>query len=293
MPTAVDAPPDEAWLELPDGALRWLDGRCRIGRQADNDLVLEDASVSRRHAVIEGQAGGFMLSDLRSSNGTYLNRVPIARAVHLQDGDELGFGKLAVRFRCTRPVGPRVNGEHPLDVTQRIDEAWERSCWLMVADLASYSALIAAHGNRGAVEHFQGWIAGLRPLIEGHGGVINSYVGDAVFAWWPEQPESAAQLQAALAAIAAWRPTSPAAFRLSLHHGTALFTRSERGEELAGRDVNFVFRSDKVAKSLEATTILSAAAVRTLGLEGRCRLLGQAQVDGIEGIFAFYDAPDH
>jgi class 3 adenylate cyclase len=143
------------------------------------------------------------------------------------------------------------------------------------------------------VERFQGWIAGLRPLIEGHGGVINSYVGDAVFAWWPEQPGAGDELRSALAAIEAWRNSSPATFRLALHHGSALFTRSERGEELAGRDVNFVFRSDQVAKALGVATILSDAAVRSLGLHDRCRQLGEAQGrTGIEGRFRFFSTPE-
>ena len=58
MRPATEAPPNEAWLELPGGAMHWLSGRCTIGRQEDNDLVLADASVSRRHALIEPGAGG-------------------------------------------------------------------------------------------------------------------------------------------------------------------------------------------------------------------------------------------
>ncbi len=292
MRPATEAPPNEAWLELPGGAMHWLSGRCTIGRQEDNDLVLADASVSRRHALIEPGAGGFALSDLRSSNGTYVNGVPLSRQMQLQDGDELGFGRLVARYRCNRPAGPRDRQETAVDATVRVEDSRERACWLLLADLVSHSALIAAHGNRGGLERFQGWIAGLRPLIEGNGGVINSYVGDAIFAWWPEQPGADAGLRAALAAIEAWRPASPAPFRMAVHHGTAVCTRSERGEELSGRDVNLIFRSDKVAKALGSETVLTADAVRSLGLEGRCRPLGQVAVEGIPGPVTFLGAPD-
>ena len=44
----------------------------RIGRALDNDIVLEDASVSRHHAVIESRNGGHVLRDLGSQNGTWL-----------------------------------------------------------------------------------------------------------------------------------------------------------------------------------------------------------------------------
>lgn len=286
------APPNEAWLELPGGGLHWLAGRCTIGRQDDNDLVLADASVSRRHALIEAGPGGYALSDLRSSNGTYVNAVPLSRQLQLQDGDELGFGRVVARFRCNRPGGPRDRQATPVDATVRVEDTRERSCWLVLADLASYSGLIAAHGNRGGLARFQGWIAGLRPLIEGNGGVINSYVGDAIFAWWPDQPGADAGLRAALAAIGAWRAASPAPFRLAVHHGTAVFTRSERGEELSGRDVNLIFRSDKVAKALGSDTVLTAEAVRSLGLADRCQPLGEVAVDGIPGRVAFLGAPE-
>ena len=88
------------------------------------------------------------------------------------------------------------------------------------------------------------------------------------------------------------RPASPAPFRLAVHHGTAVFTRSERGEELSGRDVNLIFRSDKVAKALGSDTVLTAEAVRSLGLADRCRPLGEVAVEGIPGRVAFLGAPD-
>ncbi|MFM9081144.1 MAG: hypothetical protein ACKOTE_13620 [Opitutaceae bacterium] len=151
--------------------------------------------------------------------------------------------------------------------------------------------MIERHGNRGALERFHGWIAGLRPLLEGNGAVINSYVGDAILAWWPDEAGTPARVAKALAAIGTWRPASPALFRLALHRGSAVFTRSDRGEELAGRDVNFVFRSDKVATALGSDTVLSEPAARALGPAAGCAPIGETEVDGIPGRFAFFGAP--
>lgn len=286
-----DLTPHESWLELPSGALHWLEARCAIGRDGGNDLVLADASVSRRHAVIEpAEGGGRILSDLRSSNGTYLNGVPLARPARLQDGDELVFGKATARFRCIRPAGPDAR-EVTWEATVPVDYSVERPCWLLLADLASYPALIERHGSRGAMERFQGWIAALRPLLEGNGAVINSYVGDAVLAWWPDESGSAERLTSALVAIESCRQTSPVAFRLALHRGSAIFTRGERGEELAGRDVNFVFRSDKVAKILGSDTVLSEPAAKAMEAIACCRPLGEAEIEGIPGRFSFYGSP--
>ncbi len=65
--------------------------RIRLGRGSDNDVVLSDVSVSRYHAEIRRETGGWVIQDLKSTNGVELNRGPIERAP-LQPGDRLGIG---------------------------------------------------------------------------------------------------------------------------------------------------------------------------------------------------------
>ncbi len=290
-PTAAPALA-ESWLELPGGRLFWLKGRCAIGRHGDNDLVLDDATLSRHHALITAGPAGGRLTDLRSSNGTYLNRTPVTRPAVLRDADEIRFGDYVVRYRCTRPAGFTIAGGGP-DTTRRIDDVRERICWLLLADVAGYSALIAEAGSEGALRRLQTWIGDMRPLIEQNGGQINSYVGDAIFAWWPADADGATpgRILAALAALAAYRARSPVAFRVVVHQGPVLFTRSDRGEELTGQDVNFVFRAEKIAKQLGAPAMLSEAACRSLKVIEHCAAVGSSRVDGIEGAFTFYAPP--
>src|ERR1700730_11336717 len=66
--------------------------RVRLGRGADNDIVLSDVSVSRFHAEVrrDGQ-GAWSVHDLKSTNGVELNRVAVQMAP-LQAGDRLGIG---------------------------------------------------------------------------------------------------------------------------------------------------------------------------------------------------------
>ncbi len=280
----------ESWLELPDGRLFWLTGSCAIGRHLDNTLVLAATSVSRHHAMLAADAAGYSISDLRSSNGTYVNRAPVTRPTLLQDGDEVRLGDAVFRYRCTRRPEVDTRTLQP-DRTRRIEDVRERACWLLLADVAGYSALNTELGSKAALQRFQGWISGMRPLIERHSGLINSYVGDAIFAWWPGDTTSPLQVRAALAAIETWRAESPLPFRVVVHHGSVLFTRSERGEELSGQEVNFVFRSEKVAKSFGAAVMFSESAVQTLQLAGRCTPLGAATVEGIPGRFVFFAPP--
>lgn len=68
-----------------------------IGRSPHSDLFLDDVTVSRHHARILHDASGFMVEDLNSLNGTYVNRKRIERH-QLLDGDELQIGKFKLAF---------------------------------------------------------------------------------------------------------------------------------------------------------------------------------------------------
>ena len=62
-----------------------------IGRDGENDLVLDDRRVSRRHAEIRLRLGRYTLYDLQSTNGTYVNGRRVAEIV-LSDGDRVQIG---------------------------------------------------------------------------------------------------------------------------------------------------------------------------------------------------------
>jgi pSer/pThr/pTyr-binding forkhead associated (FHA) protein len=63
-----------------------------LGRAVDNDIVVADASVSRRHATIVPQDGGFALRDLASQNGTFLRGQRIDGSRQLANGDDVRLG---------------------------------------------------------------------------------------------------------------------------------------------------------------------------------------------------------
>jgi pSer/pThr/pTyr-binding forkhead associated (FHA) protein len=64
----------------------------RLGRHPDSEIMLDDITVSRRHAAIERTPEGYVVVDAGSLNGTYVNQERIDRAV-LHHGDELQVGK--------------------------------------------------------------------------------------------------------------------------------------------------------------------------------------------------------
>ena len=67
------------------------------GRHPDSDIFLDDITVSRRHAEIAQEGDGFVVRDVGSLNGTYVNRERVEEC-ELVDGDELQVGKYKLAF---------------------------------------------------------------------------------------------------------------------------------------------------------------------------------------------------
>jgi pSer/pThr/pTyr-binding forkhead associated (FHA) protein len=76
--------------------------RALVGRDASCDVVLDDKSVSRRHACFERRAGGWAVVDQGSANGTFVDGEPV-RDAPLRDGQELRLGLIALRVEIESP----------------------------------------------------------------------------------------------------------------------------------------------------------------------------------------------
>jgi len=68
----------------------------RVGRGHAADLRLDEPSVSRRHAILEGGVKPRILDD-RSSNGTFVNGARVQQAT-LSNGDEIAVGRVVLRY---------------------------------------------------------------------------------------------------------------------------------------------------------------------------------------------------
>lgn len=98
--------PVVGWLVALDGLQKGEDFRIREGQNAigcdpSSDVVLNDSTISGRHASLRYREGKFILTDLDSTNGTYLNdgKESIARE-ELKDNDLVRFGDIRLKFKC-------------------------------------------------------------------------------------------------------------------------------------------------------------------------------------------------
>lgn len=97
-----DLPPGVGSLVMRNGpiagtALPLPEGLTRLGRHHESEIMLDDITVSRRHAEIEWTSNGYVVRDAGSLNGTYVNgrRVDEVALVH---GDEVQVGKYRLIF---------------------------------------------------------------------------------------------------------------------------------------------------------------------------------------------------
>lgn len=91
---------DGGTSDRPPGAAFAVAGVCAIGRDLDNEIVFQDATISGRHAVLMRRDGAWWLEDLASTNGCMVNGM-VLRHRHpalVRSGDVIQVGNVQLRF---------------------------------------------------------------------------------------------------------------------------------------------------------------------------------------------------
>lgn len=104
----------EAALIGPSGRTSLGPTGITLGRQPDNALVVNDAKASSHHAEIRPNGDSYTITDLRSTNGTFVNeqRLPPQVPQPLRNGDKIRIGDLTFTYEVTgvAPIAPTVYG---------------------------------------------------------------------------------------------------------------------------------------------------------------------------------------
>lgn len=93
------------------GQIFELRGEARLGRHRSNAIVLSDGKVSRNHARLDPIHGTYILTDLGSANGTFVNGVRIKQPVRLRDSDLILVGETQLLFHTG--LSPRPGERSP------------------------------------------------------------------------------------------------------------------------------------------------------------------------------------
>ena len=275
------------WLENSAGEQFPIVGTCALGRAPTNQIVLADHRASRQHALVRAQEQNqYWLVDLQSRHGTFLNGRRVGQPALLLDGDSIGIGAGTLTFRQPAFISPGTAGNpgfDPAALGLRLDP-----CWLLLAHFEGSAGLPAAVSDEEISGLTDGWLAACRQLLEECGGSIDKVFGDGCLACWPTGDGADGQVVQAVAALQRWQDDTRLPFRIVLHYGTVARGGAALGPAgLAGREVNFILRMEKLAGQLREPRLLSEAAASLLAGQLELTAAGRHPLPGYEGEFGF------
>src|SRR5712691_7621608 len=186
---SVGARQGMAWLEQPSGERRYVQSELRIGRGEQNDLRLDDASVSRYHAFLRRVDGRYLLSDVGSQNGTFVNGRRVHAPSALQSGDRIRAGTTELTFHLDAPLGLPPTGDDPsttMSVTSSglpLEEYVQgdlRIVTVLFLDLQGFTAMSEKMPPYQVTQVMNRCFERLTATVARFGGYVDKYVGDAM-----------------------------------------------------------------------------------------------------------------
>lgn len=285
MMNVIDA---SAWLERDDASTVPIVGSCAIGRAPTNQLVLADEKASRKHALVHKQGENeYWLVDLGSSNGSYLDGRRVSQPMALRNGAVIRIGSSSLVFR-QRGASAATTGE-PHWSTETLQDIRIAPCWLLLADIQGSTELSLGLPVEQVPVVTGRWFADCKQVLEANGGAINKYLGDGFFAYWIARGATVDPMVRALTELKRLQAVGQPRFRVVLHHGdVSMGGAASMGEEsLAGPEVNFVFRMEKLAGSLGHANMISEIAAAKLVGRLETEGAGRHPLSGFEGEFSF------
>ena len=183
-------------------------GRSCKGVDPQKRILVQDAQISRDHAVISRRAQQLQISD-RSKNGTWVNGIRLAAGAScvLADGDTISLGSLdglSFHVFCPENVTHVTDAAILTDGTRVIPT--EMVVTNVVADVREFTTFSQEHPSSDVYALMKEIFAAFSAIVYNFKGTIKDYAGDAVYAFWDHTIEPISE-QAVLACQAAIQQT--------------------------------------------------------------------------------------
>jgi adenylate cyclase len=254
-----------------------------VGRDRNSDIVLPDLHASRNHAMIRRIGrGDYYLIDSGSSNGSFINQQRVTTPRLLKDGDRIAMGRFEMEFKQTKKDEAAVD-TLSLQDTLISDTPEIQQITILVADIRGFTAMSEQVDIRTLTKLMNTWFHQVSDTIIKHGGIVDKFIGDCVFARWESNlDQDRTVLQALSAASAIHRITlklnetyteitEPISIGVGINTGAASMGIGQDNTAL-GDAVNIAFRLESASKFLGTDVVLSESAYQHLPasfIEGR------------------------
>ncbi len=159
---------------------RWLlrSGVNMVGRpgKRDNQIVLEERTVSRTHVTLTGEGDHYLLHNESEPSATFINGHPVKADTELKDGDLIQLGNQILRF-CP--------GKKPVQGMET------RHGTILFADIWNYDKLTESGAMDQFVRQAADFYEMVARVVEEHDGVLATYLGDAIVALFKKEASAA------------------------------------------------------------------------------------------------------
>jgi len=254
-----------------------------LGRDRNSDIVLPDLHASRNHAMIRRIGrGDYYLIDSGSSNGSFINQQRVTTPRLLKNGDRIAMGRLEMEFKQTKKDEALVD-TLSLQDTLISDTPEIQQITILVADIRGFTTLSEQIDIRTLTKLMNTWFHQVSDAIIKHGGIVDKFIGDCVFARWESHLEQDRTVLQALAAASVINQITcklnetytevpePITIGVGINTGAASMGIGQDNTAL-GDAVNIAFRLESASKFLGTDVVLSESAYQHLPasfIEGR------------------------
>lgn len=171
-----------------------------LGRDKNSDIVIIDLLASRNHAMIRRLGhSDYYLIDSGSSNGSFVNSHRVAIPRLLKTGDRIQIGGCELVFE---QLHKKENTMDTISMEETIisDRPVIRQITVLVADIRGFTSLSESVDIRTLTRMMTKWFHNVTDVITNHGGIVDKFIGDCVFARWESDINEAQSVMKALCA---------------------------------------------------------------------------------------------
>ena len=171
-----------------------------LGRDKNSDIVIIDLLASRNHAMIRRLGhSDYYLIDSGSSNGSFVNSHRVAIPRLLKSGDRIQIGGCELLFEQEHK---EENTMDTISMEETIisDRPVIRQITVLVADIRGFTSLSESVDIRTLTRMMTKWFHNVTDVITNHGGIVDKFIGDCVFARWESDINEAQSVMKALQA---------------------------------------------------------------------------------------------
>ena len=280
-----------------------------IGRTPENTVCLNfSPTVSRQHAIIRCHNGyEYQLMDLGSRNGTYVNDQRVVMPVTLQTGAKIRIANNDLIFEQESEFENSEGAAVTMAGSMEPAMQTVHNAAILVCDIRGFSSQSEVLPASTLAQLLGQWFREAGNAVQKHGGVIDKFIGDAILAYWQENPGpprecvnayQAAQHLLDLAAKIKW-PESGKQFTvgIAVHYGRVAFGNigliAQRDATIIGNAVNTAFRLESVMKELGQKLLVSEEMVKALDAPERALFtdLGEKSLKGKSEVVRVFGIP--